>query len=83
MNAAIGRRAGPWQRVFALAVLVWLASTPPLWSQNLITDGSSFETGLDGCGLAILAGQFDRECAGVVLENDPATAAVGARSLKF
>jgi len=70
-------------RAFLTGTVLCLASTPPLWGQNLITDGSSFEVGLDGCALAILAGQFDRECATVVLETDPTTSVDGAYSLKF
>ncbi|HPA17618.1 MAG TPA: hypothetical protein PLU30_07705 [Verrucomicrobiae bacterium] len=64
--------------VFAMAL-----GSPASWATNLITDGASFEVGMDGCALALQAGRLHRECASVLLDEDRTTAAHGARSLRF
>jgi len=71
------------QMCLSFSLIVALCSAVVASANNLITDGASFEAGLDGCALAILQGWLHRECADVRLETDSTTAVDGGRSLKF
>jgi hypothetical protein len=69
-------------RILAVSQTIWLTQSF-VGVANLITDGTSFEAGLDGCSLGLIAGRLYRECASVVLEIDRTTAVHGQCSLKF
>jgi len=82
-NRAIAPRRLVSALMAGLTAMALLVSIPLAWGENRITDGSSFEVGLDGCALALMAGRFDRECAAVVLETDQSTSVDGAYSVRF